>query len=154
MKALLPLLILPFGLVACVSTPATPRAEKSKYLEFTGAGLSFKDLKGATPYSYMAMIKLRPGAPAPSYANVRFENPRNPSQPFVVKDQFNSGGSSIRVSTPQFREAPTEKMNKVTVTLYSDRSRTKKIDEVAQDFVVTVPSPEFLRKKGLGHLVD
>ncbi len=105
------------------------------------------------PFAFGAGLKLLPGAPAPAYATVRFENPENPSAPFVSKHTFSKPGDEIAISTPSFGRVTNSRNYTFSVDLFSDSARQNKIDYFTQQLRVDIP-PILIQAKGLQNKVN
>ena len=148
--------LLSFAAVCLASCGTTmPKAQSSKHLKVVQAGLSIKHFKAAKPYTYKATFKLREGSPAPAYLKANFGKlSGDPSFGPFANARIAQAGTVVTVETEPFKFLPKEGWTWVTAELYSDAAMRNKIDEVVQQFRVIVPSPETMRKQGLGHLVD
>jgi hypothetical protein len=153
MKALL-LALLSVAITSCAVGPSMPSAAKTAHMEVATAGAGLKTKSSSKPYNLHVGIILKESVEVPVFAKATFENPENPSKPFIVTQRIESRGKLVVIRTPQFAKRPESRLMGVNVELYRDASQRQKLDQLSQQFLATLPSDQEMRKAGLGHLVD
>lgn len=139
-------------LASCANS-GPPDPVKSRNVEVLGGGFAMKRNNPGQPFSGGITYKLREGAPIPAYGTVTFENPSDASRPFTKPIVFRKPGEEIAVNTPSFPRITNHRRYWVTLDLYSDSAKTRKIDSIRQENQFSVP-PAVLNQLGLGDKVD
>ena len=152
MKALL-LALLSVAITSCAVGPSYPDAAKTEHMEVMAAGATRKGNASGKPYGYHVALRFKGDFKVPVYAKASFENPWNGSEPIVVTKRITERDMVV-IESPGFSKPPEKKLMSVHVELYKDAARRQKLDELNQQFVVTLLSDQKLRNAGLGHLVD
>jgi hypothetical protein len=144
------------ALASCGGYGPVPAASRSEHLEFTTAGLGMEKGDSAKPFSFTATVKLRKASQKPTYATFRFDNPEQPSKPFVVKvgpPEDLAGEATFLAETAPFSRVGNHRDYSCSVDLYSDAARTHKIDHADQKFRVAV-SPAIAGTLGVADNLD
>lgn len=145
------------ALASCVEPNAMPDGAKSKYMETTFAGASMKKGETQKPFVFRTSVVLLEGAPSPAYATFHFDNPVQPSKPFVVKsgppDKNRLGERTLEAETPRFERITNNRNFSCSVDLFSDAARTKKIDRLTQEFRVAI-APGLASALGVADKID
>ena len=144
--------LLCLALASCAGSGSTPEPSKSEHMEMITAGLSMKKGAKVKPFAFAASAVLLEGAPNPSYATFRFDNPSEPAKPFVVKagppKRNNRGEPLLLAETPGFERVGNNRNYSCSVDLYSDAARTRKIDHLTQEFRIAL-DPAMARALGV-----
>lgn len=145
------------ALASCAGSGSIPAASKSRYMEMITAGLSMEKGAKAKPFAFSASAVLVNGAPTPAYATFQFDNPADAGKPYVVRTgppTKNSLGEPLLVAkTPSFARVANNRSYSCSVTLFSDKARTKKIDQLDQEFRVDL-DPAMARTLGMADKLD
>ncbi len=123
-------------------------------MEVAMAGAVLKAKSSGSPYRFHIGVVLKENVAVPAFAKAIFENPENPSKPFVVTQRIEHRGKITIIETPTFAKRPENRLMTVTVELYRDASRQQKLDELSQQFFPGLPSDQELRRAGLEQFVD
>ena len=138
---------------ASCANPGPPDPVKSQTVEVLGGGFSMKRDNRSNPFSGGITFKLRDGVSVPAYGTVIFENPSDSTRPFTKNVVFRRPGEEIAVNTPSFPRIANNRRYWVTLDLYSDSAKTRKIDSLRQENQFSVP-PAIVYQLGLGDKVD
>lgn len=141
-----------FFLTSCGHSGA-PAPVSSASVQVTGGGFMMNRGSAAAPFEEMISYKLKEGVKVPAYGRVTFENPSDGGQPITKSIVFRKPGEEITVKTPPFPRITNNRRYWVTLDLYSDSAKTRKIDSIRQENQFSIP-PAMLNQLGLGDKVD
>ena len=132
-------------LLASCSTMPDPA--KSKYVTTEGAGFGM----GQSELFYGITYTLNQQFSEKVYITIEFENPSNPSSPFIVKKYIPVGVTSFPNESPKFRTIRNNTNYSVVLRLYRDPNYTQLFATHTDQVRFSVP-PEIMKIKGITEL--